>query len=123
MVRGKKIGTLVDIIVTDAPRLPEVTHARTKRSFGLPALMVPWDKVRTISRTEIDLDINDPEEFEKEAAPGQVCLKDHLLDKKVLDCDDDEVEVVYDIKLASHNGRLFVTDVDCSRAAFCAASD
>jgi hypothetical protein len=24
---------------------------------------------------------------------GQVCLHDHLLDKTVLDCDDDEVDV------------------------------
>ena len=50
--------------------------------------------------------------------PGQVLLKDHLLDKKVLDCEDDEVEVVYDIKLALRRGRLYVTDIDCSRAAF-----
>jgi CBS domain-containing protein/sporulation protein YlmC with PRC-barrel domain len=118
IVGGKKIGTLADIIVTDAPKLPEVTHVQIKRSFGYPALMVPWDKVRTITERTVDLDIADLKPFESEPTPGQVCLKDHLLDKKVLDCDDDEVEVVYDIKLAAHNGRLFVTDVDCSRAAF-----
>ena len=115
---GKKIGTLADIVVTDAPRLPEVTHARITRSFGYPALMVPWDKVKAFDEREIELDIQDLKPFESEPAPGQVCLKDHLLDKKVLDVNDDEVEVVYDIKLATHNGRLFVTDVDCSRAGF-----
>jgi len=118
LLNGKKIGTLADIIVTDAPRLPEVTHARIKRPFGFPALMVPWDKVEGITARTIDLNIADPKLFESEPVPGQVCLKDHLLDKKVLDYDDDDVEVVYDIKLATHNGRLFVTDVDCSRAAF-----
>jgi Mg/Co/Ni transporter MgtE len=35
-----------------------------------------------------------------------------------LDSDDDEVEVVYDIKLIERHGRLYVTDVDCSRAGF-----
>lgn len=117
-IGGKRIGTLADIIVADAPRLPEVTHARITRPFGYPALMVPWDHVGDVSGRDIVLNIADPKPFEGEPAQGQICLKDHLLDKKVLDCDDDEVEIVYDIKLAARNGKLFVTDVDCSRAAF-----
>lgn len=115
---GKRIGTLADIIVADAPRLPEVTHARITRPFGYPALLVPWDKVGQIKGRDIDVNIADPRPFEAEPTQGQICLKDHLLDKKVLDCDDDEVEVVYDIRLAARGGKLFVTDVDCSRAAF-----
>jgi magnesium transporter len=115
---GKRIGTLTDIVVADAPRLPEVTHARISRPFGYPALLVPWDKVGEIRRREIDLNIADPRPFEAEPGHGQICLKDHILDKKVLDCDDDEIEVVYDIRLVARGGKLFVTDVDCSRAAF-----
>jgi magnesium transporter len=118
LIGGKKIGTLDDIIVTDAPKLPEVTHVRITRPFGYPALMVPWDHIGDISGRDIALNIADTKPFEGEPAQGQVRLKDHLLDKKVLDCNDDEVEIVYDIKLAARNGKLFVTDVDCSRAAF-----
>ena len=118
LINGKKIGTIDDIIVTDAPRLPEVTHVRITRPFGYPALMVPWSNVGDISGRDIALNIEDSKPFESEPVQGQVCLKDHLLDKKVLDCNDDEVEIVYDIKLAARNGKLFVTDVDCSRAAF-----
>jgi len=118
MINGKKIGTLDDIIVTDAPKLPEVTHVRITRPFGYPALIVPWNHVGDISGRNIALNIVDTKPFEGAPVPGQVCLKDHLLDKKVLDCNDDEVEIVYDIKLAARNGKLFVTDVDCSRAAF-----
>src|ERR1019366_1684506 len=117
-IGGKRIGTLADIIVTDAPRLPEVTHVRITRPFGYPALMVPWDKVGEIGDRIIALNLVDPAPFEVEPVQGQVCLKDHLLDKKVLDCNDDEVEIVYDIKLVARYGKLFVTDVDCSRAAF-----
>jgi magnesium transporter len=118
LINGKKIGTLDDIIVTDAPRLPEVTHVRITRPFGYAALMVPWDHVGNITGRDIALNIVDAKPFEGMPVQGQVCLKDHLLDKKILDSNDDEVEIVYDIKLVARNGKLFVTDVDCSRAAF-----
>ncbi len=84
LINGKKIGTLDDIIVTDAPKLPEVTHVRITRPFGYPALMVPWDRVEGITERTIILNITDPKSFESEPVPGQVCLKDHLLDKKCL---------------------------------------
>ena len=55
LINGKKIGTLDDVIVTDAPRLPEVTYVRISRSFGYSALMVPWDHVGDISVRDITL--------------------------------------------------------------------
>ena len=48
-------------------------------------------------------------------AADEVLLRDYLLDKKVLDMDDREVEVVYDIRLVRTGGRLYVADVDISR--------
>ena len=81
--------------------------------------MVPWTKVERLDPSgETALAIPDPQAYEGEPAEGQICLRDHLLDKKVVDIDDDDVEVVYDITLAAHNGRLFVTGVDISRAGF-----
>jgi magnesium transporter len=116
---GKAVGRLSDVIATDHERLPQVTHLLISRSFGRRSLMVPWNQVeRTEANGSVHLKITALEAYEGEPAEGQVCLRDHLLDKKVLDCDDDEVEVVYDIKLVEHNGRLYVTDVDCSRAGF-----
>ena len=116
---GKTIGRLSDIIVTEQGKVPEVTHLLIDRRFGHKSLMVPWDKVERLDPNgRVLLTIAAPEPYEGEPAEGQICLRDHLLDKKVLDCDDDEVEVVYDIKLAAHHGRLYVTDVDCSRAGF-----
>lgn len=44
-----------------------------------------------------------------------ILLKDHVVDKKVLDLEGREVEVVYDVKLVMANGKLFVSDVDVSR--------
>ena len=48
-------------------------------------------------------------------AEGAILLKDHILDKKILDMDDHEVEVVYDVKLALQNGKLYASEVDFSR--------
>ena len=113
------IGKLSDLIVTESEKLPEVTHLLIQRRFGRKSLMVPWDKVERLdAKGRALLAIAAPEPYEGEPAEGQICLRDHLLDKKVLDCDDDEVEVVYDIKLVAHHGHLYVTDVDCSRAGF-----
>lgn len=42
-------------------------------------------------------------------------VRDYLFDKKVLDMEDSEVEIVYDIRLLKRNGKLYVTDVDISR--------
>jgi CBS domain-containing protein len=116
---GRTIGKLADIIVAETGKVPEVTHLLIDRPFGHKSLMIPWSKVEQLDangRILLAVDTLDP--FEGEPADGQICLRDHLLDKKVLDCDDDEVEVVYDIKLVGREGRLYVTDVDCSRAGF-----
>jgi len=118
MIGEKKIGKLNDVVVTEAGKIPEVTHLFVTRPFGDKPLMIPWDRVKELAEKTVVLDIDRPESFEGEPGAGQVCLKDHLLDKKILDCDDDEVEVVYDIKLALRQGRLYASDVDCSRAAF-----
>jgi magnesium transporter len=118
-IAGKAIGKLADFIVAEHEKLPEVTHLLIERPFGRGSLMVPWDQVERLdSNGQVLLKIAAPEPYEGEPAEGQIRLRDHVLDKKVLDVNDDEVEVVYDIKLAAHHGRLFATDVDCSRAGF-----
>ncbi|MBF0560508.1 MAG: magnesium transporter MgtE, partial [Alphaproteobacteria bacterium] len=118
LVDGKRVGKLADVIVTESGKIPEVTHMLVSRSFGYKSLMVPWAGIKELTTERMAFDVRTLSELEGEPKAGQVCLKDHVLDKKVLDCDDDEIEVVYDIKLALRNGRLYATDVDCSRAAF-----
>jgi CBS domain-containing protein/sporulation protein YlmC with PRC-barrel domain len=118
VIGKKRIGKLADIVISDAAKAPEVTHLLISRPFGDKPLMVPWAKVGEVGPKTVELMIEAPAPYEGEPGPGQVLLKDHLLDKKVLDCNDDEVEVVYDIKLMLRRGHLFATDIDCSRAAF-----
>ena len=114
-LRGKKIGSLKDIIIFETESIPEVTHFIVGRSFGYHSLLIPWKNVLDINNKEIVIDIDSIEKYENDPKDSQVLLKDHILDKKILDMDDNEVEVVYDVKLALKNNKLYVTDVDSSK--------
>ncbi|MDA8162663.1 MAG: CBS domain-containing protein [Desulfobacteraceae bacterium] len=114
---GKKIGKLRDIAIREHEKLPTVTHFIVHRPFGHKPLMVPWERVVSINMREIMVDLETVEQYEGEPAESQVLLNDHILDKKVLDMDDNEIDVVYDVKLALRNKTLYVTDVDFSRYA------
>lgn len=110
----KKIGTLADIVIMDG-NIAEVTHFYITRPFGYPSLLVPWEKVKSVSNKETVIDIEDMEKYQGEPDDKMVLLRDHILDKKVLDLDGREVDVVYDVKLVGRNQKLYATDVDFSR--------
>jgi magnesium transporter len=115
-VKKKPIGRLSDLAIVETGKLPEVTHIVVSRSFGYPPLTVPWDRVRLISNQEIVLDIGEDSTAQFERAPQEnlILLRDHILDKKILDLDDHEVEIVYDVKLAFQNNKLYAAEVDFS---------
>jgi magnesium transporter len=115
-VRKKRIGRLSDLAIVETGKLPEVTQVVVSRSFGYAPLTVPWDRVRLISNQEVVLDINEEMLAQYERAPQEnlILLHDHILDKKILDLDDHEVEIVYDVKLAFQNDKLYAAEVDFS---------
>jgi magnesium transporter len=115
-VRKKRIGRLSDLAIVETGKLPEVTHVVVSRSFGYAPLTVPWDRVRLISNQEVVLDVNEEMLAQYERAPQEnlILLHDHILDKKILDLDDHEVEIVYDVKLAFQNDKLYAAEVDFS---------
>src|SRR5450631_3151406 len=114
-VRKKRVGRLSDLAIVETAKLPEVTQLVVSRPFGDAQLTVPWDRVRLISNQEIVLDIGeDLVQFERPPQEHLILLKDHILDKKILDLDDHEVEIVYDVKLAFQNDKLYAAEVDFS---------
>src|SRR5665811_1812312 len=115
VLRGKKIGKLSDIIIKENGKIPVVTHFYITRSFGNPSLLIPWENIRSMIDKEIVIDIEDKEKYEGVPGEEAVLLKDYILDKKVLDIEDREVEVVYDVKLVIKNNNLYVSEVDLSR--------
>ncbi|HLP44301.1 MAG TPA: CBS domain-containing protein [Candidatus Kapabacteria bacterium] len=114
-LHGKKIGKLADIIVVEKKQVPEVTHFYISRPFGNPALVVPRSNVISISGKEVHIEIDALDKYVRELTPEEILLKDYVLDKKVLDFEDHEVEVVYDIKITKQNDNFYVSDVDLSR--------
>lgn len=115
--KTKRIGRLSDLAIIETGKLPEVTQVVVGRSYGYPALTIPWDKVLLISNHEVVLDIAEESLAQFERAPQEhlILLHDHILDKKIIDMDDHDVEVVYDVKLAFQNGKLYAAEVDYSR--------
>jgi len=113
--QGRKIGKLVDVVAVDQGKLAEIMQLQIKPPFGEPAMMIPYSAVRSLSRREVIVEMADPKAFVREPSPDEVLVRDYLFDKKVLDMEDSEVEVVYDIRLLKRNGKLYVTDVDISR--------
>ncbi len=109
---GKKFGRLNDVVIKENGRLPYVTGLFVGLPFGESAL-IPWDKVNAMTAREIVLE--KIETFEREPAESAILLKDYILDKKVLDEDGREVEIVYDVRLVLRGGKLYVSDVDFSR--------
>lgn len=110
-----RIGRLQDLVIVETGRLPEVSQLVVSRPYGQSSLVVPWEKVVVISTNEIAVDIEPLEAYAGTPAPGAILLRDYILDKKILDLDGREVEVVYDVKLAFQAGKLYASEVDFSR--------
>jgi CBS domain-containing protein/sporulation protein YlmC with PRC-barrel domain len=111
----KKIGWLEDLVIEDKDIVAEVTHVCIGRPFGDPTLYAPWTKVKLLSGDRMELDAAVEISGLTAAPAGAVLLADYILDKKVLDVEGREVEVVYDAVLAIHRIHLYVIAVDLSR--------
>ncbi|MBF0140817.1 MAG: magnesium transporter [Magnetococcales bacterium] len=114
-LKTDRVGRLSDFVIVETGKLPEISHLVVGRSYGYPSLLLPWDKITLISNTEIVADCDHIAEYERPVPDAAILLKAHILDKKILDMDDHEVEVVYDVKLALQNNKLYASEVDFSR--------
>jgi magnesium transporter len=111
---GKKVGKLMDVVIRENGALPVVTHVFVSRPFGVTAL-IPWEKIATIGPKEIAVAADDIAPYKGEPDERAVLLKDYILDKKAIDLDGRDLDVVYDVRLVCKNGKLYVSEVDLSR--------
>ncbi len=116
-LNDKKIGSLFDLMIVETGKLPQVRYFVITRPFGDPPLLVPWECMVTLEPQKLVIDVEDLKKYESSPPEDAILLRDHILDKKVLDTEDTEVEVVYDIRLVERNSKLYVTEVDTSKAA------
>jgi CBS domain-containing protein len=114
LLNKKKVGKLADLVMKENGPLPVVTHLLVNRPFGETAL-VAWESVSQINNHVVEIHVENIDALPKEPPEGAIQIKDHILDKKALDLDGREVEVVYDVRLVRKGGRLYVSEVDLSR--------
>ncbi len=114
-IREKKIGKLDDVVIIEKEKFAEVSHLVISRPFGEASLLIPWPNVEQFEADKININIQDVHEYEKKPDNEEILLKDHILDKKVIDTQDRDVEVVYDIRLLLTDHKLLVSDVDFSK--------
>jgi magnesium transporter len=116
-LHDEKIGSLSDLMIIETGKLPEVKNFVISRPYGDPPLLVPWECMTTLEPRMLVIDIDELKKFESSPPEDAILLRDHILDKKVLDTEDAEVEVVYDIRLVERSSKLYVTEVDTSKSA------
>ena len=114
----RKIGRLADFVIVDKDKVAEVTHFYISRPFGDPALLIPWEKIQSLTSKRIVVDIEDLKNYEAPPSESAILLKDYILDKKVLDIEDHEVEMVYDVRMVLRNKKFYISGVDLSRYGF-----
>jgi len=116
---GLTVGKLKDLVIKDDPHYAEVTSLIVERSLGRPSWNVPWGNV--IDVTQEKTMIQDPPEGkypEIKHTEDQLLLGDKILDKRILDIEGFDVEVVYDVQLLLVENKLFVVGADVGRHAF-----
>jgi CBS domain-containing protein len=111
------VGSLSDIIIIETGKFPEVRYFVVSRPFGDPSLLIPWECTLALDPPKLVITVDDLKKFEGSPPDDAILLRDHILDKKVLDTEDAEVEVVYDIRLVERNTKLYVTEVVTSKSA------
>ncbi|MGA2439874.1 MAG: CBS domain-containing protein [Tepidisphaeraceae bacterium] len=114
---SEKIGSVSDLVIQDKGAVAEVTHVCIHRPFGRPPFFVPWRLVEELTDKAVILDPKTQTGSLEKSPPGAVLLEDYIVDKKVLDLEGREVEVVYDVMLALKMDRLYVIGVDLSHRA------
>jgi CBS domain-containing protein len=115
---GVTIGRLKDFVFREDPRYAEVTGLIVERSMGRPPLNVPWSNVVDVA-TEKTIVQDPPEGKYPEIKHGEdlLLLRDKVLDKRILDIEGFDVEVVYDVQLLLVEKKLFVVGADVGRHA------
>ena len=113
----EEIGRLVDLEITQNGGYPEVVNLVVGRSFGRPPLEVPFSMVKSIDSRASVVEVPPGAVLKEfEYGPARTLVKDMVLDKKIIDTDDYEVEIVYDVRLLYAEGKMHVVHADVTSA-------
>ena len=108
--RGRKIGTLDDLVMAPGETFPEVSHLIVKNGKRLAA--IPWSSILLFNRfvTSVSGSAAELPPF----VPGdrEILVKRDILDKQIVDVDGAKVVRVNDLKIGSYKDVLCIFSVD-----------
>lgn len=111
----KRIGKLSDIVIAEKGTIPHVMSLVVSRPFGEISLIIPVERIIEITHKKIIVNIESISQYEGKPAPDAMLLCDYVLDKKVIDIEERELSVVYDIKIIQINKKFYVSDVEVNK--------
>ncbi|OPY28558.1 MAG: inosine 5'-monophosphate dehydrogenase [Methanocella sp. PtaU1.Bin125] len=109
-VRGLYLGRLHDLIVKPGERFLDVS-ALTYRHGPLRTFIVPWGQVADLAEA-VRLDVSREQIPPGEKRPGEMSLREVVLDKQIVDTEGLKVVRVNDVLMARISGTISVIGVD-----------
>ncbi|MGV8059496.1 MAG: magnesium transporter [Smithellaceae bacterium] len=109
---GKVIGQVYDITAEFVEPYPLVTGLTIGSAQKKKPLFLPWKKVTGLNE-DITVDISSTSELVAlNLRPGELLLRDDLLDKQIVDTDGAKVRRVNDLQFLETKNRLHLVHVD-----------
>jgi len=111
-VTGKIIGHVYDLTAEIVEPYPVVTGLTLGSARGKKPLFLPWKKVVALDEN-VTAGVNSISELaELNLRPGELLLRDDLLDKQVVDTDGAKIRRVNDLQFLETKNRLHLVHVD-----------
>ncbi len=109
---GRPIGTVLDLAGNIGEIYPPVTDILLRLKQDRKQVLLSWKKISAIKETLVSHPLR-PEDFrEPVLSPGELLLKDTLLDKQVVDTDGAKIRRVNDLQFLHANRILYLVHVD-----------
>lgn len=109
---GRPIGRIVDLTSNIGENYPPVTNILMRREQDRKTVLFPWKRITAIG-SDLTAHCPSPEDFrEPSPRPGELLLKETLLDKQVVDTDGAKIRRVNDLQFLRSNKLLYLVHVD-----------
>lgn len=107
---GRRIGTLVDLVMVPGDGFPQVSHLIVSQKKG--RMIIPWGAISLFTRLVISVKGALTEFPVYAEAENEILLKRDILDKQIVDVDGAKVVRVNDLKLGKYKEFLCILSVD-----------
>jgi magnesium transporter len=110
--QGRPVGTVLDLAGNINDNYPPVTDILLRRHQDRKIFLLSWKKVSAFNEKLTVHPLRSEDFREPLFAPGELLLKDTLLDKQVVDTDGAKIRRVNDLQFLQANKVLYLVHVD-----------